>query len=98
MPKRKWDYLQPVGEVEGVGGLRELPTRCPLGHFRAAGRLRFPNVTDRDITAIAEGFVDILPFVCTITSTSGTGWNTFESKIHKLREMRTGSVVRCVRR
>ena len=79
-------------EDPDVHGLRQLPTRCPLKHFDA-GKLRFPNVTDCDITTIVEGFMNVFPSISSIASASGTGWGTLES-VYKLRGMRTGSVVR----
>ena len=80
-------------EDPDLRGLRELPTRCPLKHFDAR-RFRFLNETDRDITTTAEGSMNIFPSISAIASTSGIGWSMLESRVHKLWEMRTGSVVR----
>ena len=63
-----------LSEDPDVRGLRELPTRCSLKDFDASGRLRFPHVTDRDITTIAEGFMNIFLYISAIASTSGTSW------------------------
>ena len=59
-------------EDPDLRGLRELPTRCPLKHFDAR-RLRFPNVIDRDITTIAEGFMNIFPSISATASISDMG-------------------------
>ena len=81
-----------LSEDPDLRGLRELPTRCPLKHFDAR-RLRFLNETDRDITTTAEGSMNIFPSIFAIASTGGTGWGMLESRVHKLWEMRIGSVV-----
>ena len=54
------DDIRSLSEDSELRALRELPTRCHLEFFGAGG-LPFLNVTDRDVTIIAEGFMDIFP-------------------------------------
>ena len=77
------DDIRFLSEDPDLRGLRELPTRCPLKYFDV-GSLRFPNVTDRVITTIAERFMDIFPSIPTITSINGSGWSMLESRVHKI--------------
>ena len=82
------DDIRFLSEDPDLRGLRELLTRSPLKRFYA-GSLRFPNVTDRDITTIAEGFMDIFPSICTITSINGSGRSMLKSRVYQLQEMQT---------
>ena len=86
------DDIRFLSEDPELRALRGLPTRCPLEFFGAGG-LPFPNVTDRDVTTIAEGFMDIFPSISSVKPTMVTGWRTLDSRIHQLRAMKTGSIV-----
>ena len=86
------DDIQFLSEDPDLRGLRELPTRCPLEYF-GAGCLPFPSVTDRDVTAIAKGFMDIFPLISGIGSANDPGWSTLDSRVHRLRVAAASSSV-----
>ena len=86
------DDIQFLSEDPDLRGLGDLPTRCPLAYF-GAGCLPFPSVTDRDVTAIAKGFMDIFPLIPRIGSTSDPGWSTLDSRVHQLRAAPASSSV-----
>lgn len=65
------DLVDDIGFLsgdQGLSSLRSLPTRCSVDSLHVGG-LPFPNVTDRDVTTLAEGFADIFLSISRVMST-----------------------------
>ena len=61
------------------------PTRCRLVAF-GAGNLPFPHpISDKDITTIAAGLIDIFPSLIDVHSYIGMSWTVLRSRVRELQ-------------
>lgn len=81
--------IQTLSENPDFRDLHSLPTRSSLDII-SAGNLWFPEgISDEDITTIATGLIDMLPYLYNIRAYAEWEWKRLNSRILELQAMRS---------